>query len=522
MNWQTVFAFSDTANWILLTAFHSLWLSLVSFLTIHFRKFRSPVVRSTWCTCMLILLLALPLINWFIPRMVVRAQPAQTAAVMTRAPTVEIQAPLVNRLLDIKTPLPQPQMNQWKVRMNQFGFLWLAVTLICVGRLLDQLAFLRGYCTGLQEIQDGRISAALKEIKHTFYFRKKPRFFVSHKLRSPISTGIRTPLIVLPASLYRNIGDGELRAILLHELAHIYHGDHLLGLLQRMIKALYWWNPFVYGLCNSLSLAREEVSDNYAISGMESAASYARLLVSLVEKTSLIGRLPCTAGLGTPYELLETRIKKIVSKERDMRVKIGKRMMSLIVLATSLLCGVFIIGSQVAVFGVGPASFTGQKANEPQAAPSSGKSTIVDGKMMLSKMLVHMVDPIYPEMGIKKHVQCRVELEVAINGDGLVSDVRVANGHPLFGDAASTAVKQWKFKPSLIGGVIGGQRVVPGVVVGNLRSGVVVVAPPPPKVAEGGVVPPPKGMPFRIAIAIDFNLDKNDSPKFVISGSWIG
>ena len=521
MNWQTVFGFSATADWILLTAFHSLWLSFASFLIIHLRKVRSPAIRSTWCTCTLILLLALPLITGFIPRIVVHAQPVQQGSFTMNAPIVETRAPLLNNLLDIKAPFPQPRMNQWQARMNQFGFLWFAVTLVFVGRLLYQLAFMKGYCTGLQEIQDGRISAVLKEIKHTFGFRKKPRFFVSHKLTSPISTGIKTPLVVLPASLYRDIGNGELRAILLHELAHIYHGDHLLGLLQRMAEALYWWNPFVYGLCNSLSVAREEVSDNYAISGMESAASYARLLVGLVEKTSLISRLPCTAGLGTPYELLETRIKKIVSRERDMRVKISKRMMSLIIVTAILLCGVFVIGSQVAVFGVGQASTSGQKANEPQAVPRPGESTIVDGKMMLSKMLVHLVDPIYPEMGIKKHVQGRVELEVAINGEGLVSDVRVTKGHPLFGDAASTAVKQWKFRPSLIGGVTGGQRVVPGGVVGNLRSGGVIVAPPPPQVAKGGVVMPPKGMPFRIAITIDFRLDKNDSPKFIISGSSI-
>ena len=506
MNWQTVLSFSGSADWILLTAFHSLWLSFAAFLIMRLPKFRSPVVRSTWCTCTLILLLALPLITWSIPRLAVRAQPTPKPAVEMSTANVETQPPLLNRLLDMNTPLPQVRIGRWQALMNQFGFLWLAVTLICVGRLLCQLAFLKGCGTGLQEIHDGRISAVLVESTHSFRFRKKPRFFASRKLTSPISTGIQTPLVILPAGLYQSIGDKELRAILLHELAHIYHHDHLLGLLQRMINALYWWNPFVYGLCNSLSVAREAVSDNYAISGMESAASYARLLVSLVEKTSLISRMPCTACMGSPYESLESRIRNIISKERDMRVKTNKRMMALILLTTVLLCVVVVIGSQVAVFGVGQASPSGLKADEPQAASTSGKPMKDDGTIMvserLSKRLIHKVDPIYPELAIKDQVQGKVILQINVNEEGLVSDVRITAGHSLLNDAAITAVKQWKFIPSLIGG--------------STAPGAGKPAPPPPEPVPGMAV---KGVPFTTTITIDFRLNKDKSPKIIISGS---
>ncbi len=257
---------------------------------------------------------------------------------------------------------------------------------------------------------------------------------------------------------------------MLHELAHIYHHDHILGLLQRIIKALYWWNPLVYNLCNSLSVAREEISDNHAICGMGSAVSYASLLV------------------------------------RDMRVKIGKRAMSLILLTAVLLCAVVAICSQVAVFGVGQAPSSGQKTNEPRTAPMSGKSIsgeliIVDGPTILSNRLVHEVVPIYPGLCIKERVTGRVELEVTVNEEGLVSDVRVAKGHPLFNEAASTAVKQWKFHPSIVAG-------------SKTASGGPV--PPPPRPAPGTTI---RGVPFRITIVIDFRLDRDDSPKCVISAS---
>jgi beta-lactamase regulating signal transducer with metallopeptidase domain len=355
MNWQPLFGYSGTADWILLTAFHSLWLSLAAILILHIRRLSSSVIRSTWCTFILILLLVLPMTIWLIPRIDACSQSDQKDFVGMNAAIAHSQVPLLNGLLGMQTA----RINQGIVLMNQFGFLWLLVALGGLGRLLYELAFLKGYCNGLREIEDDRVSAIFQEISRCFRFRRKARIYVSPKLTSPVSVGMRTPSVILPASLYSSIEDGELRAILLHELAHLHHFDHLLGLAQRFVKTMYWWNPFVYRLCDELSVAREEVSDNYAISGIESAAKYAKLLVRLVEKTSLINRMPCTAGMATPYVSLERRIRSIVSKERDMRVKTNRRTISVIGLTAILLCGLVVIGSQIEIFGRGQASASG-------------------------------------------------------------------------------------------------------------------------------------------------------------------
>jgi TonB family protein len=355
MNWQFLFANGTVADWILLTAFHSLWLSLATFLIVRVRKFGISVVRSTWCTSILILLLALPLVTWFVPRPVIRAHRGQEASITTRAAMSDTQAPLLNNLLSMETPVPQARANPWKARINQLGFLWLVVTLGCVGRLLYGLAFLRGYCNCLRELDDDRLAAILKGINESFDFRLKPRFFLSRTLPSPVSIGIRKPVVILPAALYQSVDDGELRAILLHELAHIHHSDHLLGLLQRLAKALYWWNPCVYGVCSTLTTAREEVSDNYAISAMGNAASYATLLVGIIEKAPLINGMPCVAGMATPYQCLQKRIWHIVSGKRDLRVKAGKGLIFAISATAALMCGLVCLGSQVRIFGTEPA-----------------------------------------------------------------------------------------------------------------------------------------------------------------------
>jgi periplasmic protein TonB len=45
-----------------------------------------------------------------------------------------------------------------------------------------------------------------------------------------------------------------------------------------------------------------------------------------------------------------------------------------------------------------------------------------------------------------------VVLEAVINKQGSVENLRVINGHPLLIQAALDAVKQWKYKPTLLNG----------------------------------------------------------------------
>lgn len=55
------------------------------------------------------------------------------------------------------------------------------------------------------------------------------------------------------------------------------------------------------------------------------------------------------------------------------------------------------------------------------------------------------VDPIYPPLALQARIQGIVVLEVLINNEGRVENLRVVTGHPLLLTAAVDAVKQWVF-----------------------------------------------------------------------------
>jgi len=55
------------------------------------------------------------------------------------------------------------------------------------------------------------------------------------------------------------------------------------------------------------------------------------------------------------------------------------------------------------------------------------------------------VPPVYPELAKKMHISGAVKLELNVDPEGEVKDVKVVQGHALLRDAAVTAVKQWVF-----------------------------------------------------------------------------
>jgi TonB family protein len=66
--------------------------------------------------------------------------------------------------------------------------------------------------------------------------------------------------------------------------------------------------------------------------------------------------------------------------------------------------------------------------------------------------LLARVEPEYPEAAREQKIQGTVVLEVHIAADGDVQDVQVVSGQPVLAQAASEAVKQWKFKPQPVNG----------------------------------------------------------------------
>jgi periplasmic protein TonB len=66
--------------------------------------------------------------------------------------------------------------------------------------------------------------------------------------------------------------------------------------------------------------------------------------------------------------------------------------------------------------------------------------------------LINRVDPAYPTLAKQLHREGRVELHAVISTDGRVESLEVISGDPLFIQSALSAVREWRYRPTILNG----------------------------------------------------------------------
>ncbi|SFK53293.1 M56 family metallopeptidase [Lysobacter sp. cf310] len=137
----------------------------------------------------------------------------------------------------------------------------------------------------------------------------------------PAALGIVRPKIVLPDELAASLSIDALRAVLLHEASHIRRKDLPVLLMQRLVEALFWWNPIVRRMGAALDSAREIACDLRASQAYGASIDYAEALLASVEQLAPTKRqaqaraLCAAASLGT----LDQRIDAIIESPQPSR-----------------------------------------------------------------------------------------------------------------------------------------------------------------------------------------------------------
>ena len=84
-------------------------------------------------------------------------------------------------------------------------------------------------------------------------------------------------------------------------------------------------------------------------------------------------------------------------------------------------------------------------------APPPVKVVRVGGNLVAPKT-IKKVTPEYPELARAARLSAVIIMEAQVDTHGAVKSVNVLRGHPLFDEAAMTAVKQWRYRPLLLNG----------------------------------------------------------------------
>jgi periplasmic protein TonB len=124
------------------------------------------------------------------------------------------------------------------------------------------------------------------------------------------------------------------------------------------------------------------------------------------------------------------------------------------------LTGFEAFASDSARIAIGPAGFSNNTPEPPRrpvvrrpavVAPPAATVRIKVSQMEPAKLLVKVV-PVYPPMARTTRTQGTVYLLGVIATDGTIQSLHVISGHPLLVNAALDAVRQWRYKPTILNG----------------------------------------------------------------------
>jgi beta-lactamase regulating signal transducer with metallopeptidase domain len=193
--------------------------------------------------------------------------------------------------------------------------IWLAVVAVMVLLLVKQTLSARRIIRQAREA-NALMKGILGYCCACMGVRARVRLKVSVDTTSPIVCGLLRPVILVPRNLALRLGSRHLRSVLLHELAHIKHGDLGLNLLQTVLQIAYFYNPLLWLVNSVIRTVRDQaVDENVLVAVGEEARWYPETLTNVAELDlkdpdpglSLI-------GLVESKSTLISRIKHIVNR----------------------------------------------------------------------------------------------------------------------------------------------------------------------------------------------------------------
>jgi beta-lactamase regulating signal transducer with metallopeptidase domain len=178
------------------------------------------------------------------------------------------------------------QRPQFEIASSWATYLFMGWAVVATGlliRLAGSLVHVRRLRRACREMNSNAAPELFETLRQSD-IRRKVKIFISDEVRVPTALGFFQPSILFPAWTLAQLSPEELKVILLHELAHLRRWDDWTNLIQKVLKAVFFFHPAVWWIEGRLSLEREMACDDLVLEQTGSASSYAASLVSVAEK----------------------------------------------------------------------------------------------------------------------------------------------------------------------------------------------------------------------------------------------
>lgn len=160
---------------------------------------------------------------------------------------------------------------------------------------------------------------------------RKISILISNHSQSPCTLGYFKPLILVPSGLLSGMSQAQVEVVLLHELGHIRRNDYAIGLIQMVVKIIFFFNPMALWISSVIDAERENACDDIAVDACKDPLFFSKTLKEFAELNSA---KILAMGINDNNMNLLNRIKRQLQGRKQLSRAIEK----LIASFTLLLC----------------------------------------------------------------------------------------------------------------------------------------------------------------------------------------
>jgi len=302
----------------------------------------SAATRHFMWACAIVTALFLPILTIATPRWGVAAPaPLTRLAAIAHTETDPSSIPHIAIAEQIQVDATYKPNVHWSGKLTSFmiaTWVWMTgATLVSCYVLIGHLVAWRIYGT-TRPVESNWVHEG-QQLAKELGLRRALRIVESKQVSVPIVLQRWHPTIVMPvaATQWPWI---RVRAVLLHELAHVKRNDLYMQLLAQLACAVYWFSPLIWLAAHQLRLERERACDDFVLLSGTPRADYATDLFEIARAGS---RSPATSfaiGLALRRSQLEQRLAAIANPSTPRCATVlGRFVVALPMLCVALAAG---------------------------------------------------------------------------------------------------------------------------------------------------------------------------------------
>ena len=163
---------------------------------------------------------------------------------------------------------------------------WFFGAILFLFRLFAQLAEVRNLRKNSQPFENLEIQTLTDGLVTNLGIRRKIEIRTTERAHSPVTFGVLTPVILLPAALIFQLSPAHLEAVIAHELAHVKRNDYLSNLLLSTLEVLFFFHPCYWWMSQTVKELRENAADELALKAGIVSTDLANALAEVLQFAS--------------------------------------------------------------------------------------------------------------------------------------------------------------------------------------------------------------------------------------------